>query len=63
MKKKHERNSETHFEQVPLEVVKRIAEADVDKHEKAGTDVVVELVPGKRESNRVQARSRDGKRR
>jgi hypothetical protein len=63
MKKKHERKAGTHFEQVSLEVVKRIAEVDVAKHEKTGTDVVVELVSGKREPNRVPARSRDGKRR
>ena len=60
MKKKHERNSRTHFEHVPLEVVKRIAEVDVAKDdEKAGTDVVVELVSGKSKPNRVRARSRD----
>ena len=63
MKKKHERKAGTHFEQVPLEVVKRIAEVDVAKHEKAGTDVVVELVSGKSEPYRLLARSRDGKRR
>jgi hypothetical protein len=31
------RKSSTHFEQVPLEVVKKIAEVD-SKKEKAGTD-------------------------
>ena len=63
MKKKHERNSRTHFEQIPLEVVKRIADADVSKDEKPGTDVIVEPVSGKSEPNRALARSRDRKRR
>ena len=39
MKKAHaSRKSKTHFEQVPLEVVKKIAEGDDSNHEKAGTD-------------------------
>jgi hypothetical protein len=63
MKKKHERNSGTHFEQIPLEVVKRIVEVDVSNDEKRGTDVFVESVSGKSEPNRVLARSRDRKRR
>jgi hypothetical protein len=63
MKKKHEGNSRTHFEQIPLEVVKRIAEADVSKDEKAGTDnVIVEPVSRKSEAKRVPVRSRDRKR-
>jgi hypothetical protein len=31
------RKSQTHFEQVPIEVVKKIADPDVSKHKKAGT--------------------------
>jgi len=31
------RKSRTHFEQVPVEVVKKIAEQDVAKHKKVGT--------------------------
>jgi len=31
------RESQTHFEQVPVEVVKRIAEPGVSKEQKAGT--------------------------
>jgi hypothetical protein len=31
------RESQTHFEQVPVEVVKKIAESDVSKGQKAGT--------------------------
>jgi hypothetical protein len=31
------RKSQTHFEQVPIEVVKRIAEQDVSKDKRAGT--------------------------
>ena len=38
MKMKHERNSRTHFEQIPLEVVKKIAGGDDSNHKKAGTD-------------------------
>ena len=34
------RKSQTHFEQVPLEVVKKIAEPDVAKDKKPGTDRV-----------------------
>jgi hypothetical protein len=30
------RKSQTHFEQVPIEVVKKIAEQDVSKHKRAG---------------------------
>jgi hypothetical protein len=37
------RKSQTHFEQVPVEVVKKIAEQDVPKGKKAGTaNVAVE---------------------
>ncbi len=31
------RKSQTHFEQVPVEVVKKIADQDVSKDKKAGT--------------------------
>jgi hypothetical protein len=63
MKKKRERNSQTHFEQIPLEVVKKIAETDASNDEKAGADVIVKPVSGKSEPNRELARSRDRKRR
>jgi hypothetical protein len=64
MRKKHERNSQTYFEQIPLDVVKAaIAKADVSKDDKAGADVINEPVSGKSEPNRVPARSRDRKRR
>jgi RNA polymerase sigma-70 factor, ECF subfamily len=59
MRRKRERNSGTHFEQVPLEVVKRIAEVDGAKHEEAGTDVVVEWSLENSEPNHVLTRSRD----
>jgi len=61
MKKKPDQNSRTHFEQIPLEIVKKIADADVSKDEEAGTDITVEPVTGKSEPKR--ARSRDSKRR
>jgi hypothetical protein len=48
MKKKHEQNSRTHFEQIPLEIVKKIAKADVSKDKKARTDSIVEPVSGKK---------------
>ena len=64
MKKKHERSAQTHFEQIPLEVVKEIAKADVSKDEKTGTDnLTVEPVSRKSEPNGVPARSRERKRR
>ena len=31
------RKSQTHFEQVPIEIVKKIAELDMSKDKKAGT--------------------------
>jgi hypothetical protein len=45
------RKSPTHFEQIPLEVVKKIAEAHVSKDKKAGTDDV-SIEPASRKSNR-----------
>jgi hypothetical protein len=36
------RKSQTHFEQVPIEVVKRIAEPDVSKDKKGVAHVAVE---------------------
>ena len=63
MKKKHERNFRTHFDQVPLEDVKRIAAADISKDEKAGTDdVIVKPVSRKSVPKRMPAHSRDRKR-
>ena len=64
MKKKHERNSRTHFEQIPLEVVKKVAKVDVSRDDKTGTDNgMVKPVSGKGGANRVPARPRDRKRR
>ena len=41
------RKARTHFEQVPIDVVKRIAEADVSREENAGSDKVIrEPAPG-----------------
>jgi hypothetical protein len=34
------RKSQTYFEQIPIDVVKKIAEEDVSKDKKAGTDNV-----------------------
>ncbi|HLH31782.1 MAG TPA: hypothetical protein VKY31_11305 [Terriglobia bacterium] len=48
MKKKHDRRVRTHFEQIPVEVVKGITAADGPKDEKAG----------KGELNRAPTRSR-----
>jgi hypothetical protein len=45
------RKSRTHFEQIPVEVVKKIAEADVPNDEKAGTDDV-SIAPASRKSTR-----------
>ena len=42
------RKSETHFEQIPLEVVKKIAQGDDAGREKAGTDNAVVRRPLKR---------------
>jgi len=54
----------THFEQIPVEVVKKVAEADVSKDEEAGTDdVIVESTPTKSRPVRVPARSVERKRR
>jgi hypothetical protein len=47
------RKPRTHFEQVPLEVVKKIAEGDVSTDEEAGTDdVIVESVSTKNRKKR-----------
>ena len=64
VKKKRERNSRTHFEQIPVEIVKGIDKADVSKDEKTESDNRA-VEPASRESipNRVPARPRDGKRR
>jgi hypothetical protein len=61
MKKKHERKFGTQFEQVPLEVVKRIAQVDVSNDEKAGTDIV-ELASRKNEPyRRLHVRTRESR--
>jgi len=58
------RKLRTHFEQIPVEVVKKVAEAYVSKNEEAGTDdVIVESTSTKSRPGRVPARSVDRKRR
>ena len=43
------RKSRTHFEQVPIDVVKRVAEADVPREAGAATDEVIRKpAPGSR---------------
>jgi hypothetical protein len=49
-KNRSPRKSETHFEQVPVEVVKKIAGGDDGSRERAGTDnVIVERASRKSE--------------
>jgi hypothetical protein len=58
------RRSRTHFEQIPLEVVKKIAEGVVFDDAKAETDTTsVEPVSKQREPHGVTARSLQRKRR
>jgi hypothetical protein len=54
--------SRTYFEQVPVEVVKKIAAGDADTGENAGTDNLT-VEPVARKINRVAARSPQRKRR
>jgi hypothetical protein len=64
MKKKLNGAARTHFEQIPLEVVKRIAETDLSKNEKTGPDnLIAEPVSRKKEPNRAPMPSRDRRRR
>ena len=52
------RASRTHFEQISLEVVKKIAEGGVSKGEKTRTDdVIVEQTSGKAKVQTVPVRS------
>ena len=56
------RKSRTHFEQVPIDVVKRVAEGDVSGEKNAATDKVIrEPAPGRSPS--LPARSLPRKRR
>ena len=59
------RKSRTHFELIPIDVVKKIAEVDVSTEEKAGTDNgTVKPVSRKSEPpNRAPPRSVDRERR
>jgi hypothetical protein len=58
------RKARTHFEQVPIDVVKRVAEADVSREENAGSDKVIrQPAPGKSQPPSVPARSLPRKRR
>ena len=51
--------SRTHFEQIPLDVVKKIAGGDLDKDDKAGPHlVIVEPALRRSEPDRAPARSR-----
>jgi hypothetical protein len=53
------RVSRTHFEQIPVEVVKKIAEADVSEDQKIGTDHgIVERISENTKPQTVPARSR-----
>jgi hypothetical protein len=54
------RKPRTHFEQIPVEAVKKIAERDVFTGEDAGTDNLI-VEPVARRTNRVPARSLDRK--
>jgi hypothetical protein len=52
------RKSRTHFEQVPIDVVKRVAKEDVSQEETAAIDKVIrEPAPGKSRPPSVPARS------
>ena len=55
------RTSRTHFEQIPLEVVKKIAEGSVSKDQKTSTDNVIPVrSPRSASSGRCQhGRSRE----
>jgi hypothetical protein len=58
------RKSRTHFEQIPLDVVKKIADPDASTDEEAATESgIVEPVSRKREPNRAPPRSLGKKRR
>ena len=58
------RESRTHFEQIPLEVVKKIAEGSVFKNQKASTvNVIPERSSIRRKPRTVPARPRARKRR
>ena len=56
------RKSGTYFEQIPLEVVKKIAGEDVFKRDKPGTGTVI-VEPASRKRNRAPARALDRKER
>jgi hypothetical protein len=52
------RESRTHFEQIPVEVVKKIAEGSVSKDVKTSTDdVILDRTSGKRKPQTVSARA------
>ena len=58
------RKSRTHFEQVPIDVVKRVADGDVSSEENTATDKVIrESAPGKSRPSSVPAPSLPRKRR
>ncbi len=48
----------THFEQIPIEVVKKIVESDVSSGDKAGTNTVTAgPAPGSKRPQKAPARS------
>jgi hypothetical protein len=55
--------SRTHFEQIPVEVVKKIAEEDVSSEKAGGDNAIVKPVSRKSGPNRVPGRSLDKRRR
>ena len=57
------RKARTHFEQVPIDVVKRVAEADVSREENAAPDRVSDPAAGKSRPRGVPSGSRRPKRR
>ena len=58
------RKSRTHFEQVPIDVVKRVAEEDVSREENTATDKVIrEPASGKSRPPSMPERSLHRKRR
>ena len=56
------RRVKTHFEQIPVEVVKKIIEAEVAEKKQAdgNDDVIVETPPGKTEPSSVHSLCRKG---
>jgi hypothetical protein len=65
MKRKNQgmKKAGTHFEQIPLAVVKKIAEGGMFRHEEAGSDgESTRRAPGRPQLHSVPARAPRGKR-